>query len=399
VSSLAERIVVSVLLLVACGIVVAGQQQPTVFRSVADALVVEAQVVDGTGAPITGLTAADFSVDIAGRTRRVAWVDWVPFDGEASATPPTAQGAPPGTQVETPRRIFVLAVDEFSFTDEQRGPFLADARQFVTGLPPSDFVGLLGFPASQTFINPTRNRETVLAALGPALGVRTPPTTRFHFSPSEIIDASAGDREVINRIRDRECPPMDPACPSAIRTEARSVGAYLEATATQSLNGLVSLFKALAGVPGRKHVIVLSGGMLMTDRTGGHPDISTIAQTAGREAAAANVALYVLHADTHMLDQMNVRRGRGGQSADVRDSAQMAQGLDMLTGAAGGLLINVSAGTSESAYARVLRETRGVYLIGVEMEARERDGRTHAVRVSVTQSGATVRHRTTMVVK
>ena len=44
----------------------------------------------------------------------------------------------------------------------------------------------------------------------------------------------------------------------------------------------------------------------------------------------------------------------------------MGQGLEMIAGKAGGVLLRVEAGTGESAFGRVLRETSAYYLLGVE---------------------------------
>jgi len=61
-------------------------------------------------------------------------------------------------------------------------------------------------------------------------------------------------------------------------------------------------------------------------------------------------------------------------------------------------LINVSAGTSECAFSRVLRETAAYYILGVEPEARDRDGKLHYIEVSVPGHKSTVRHRTTITI-
>ena len=65
---------------------------------------------------------------------------------------------------------------------------------------------------------------------------------------------------------------------------------------------------------------------------------------------------------------------------------------------AGGALLRVEAGTGETAFNRVLRETSAYYLLGVEPEELDRDGKTHFLRVSVKPRGITVRVRTQVVV-
>jgi len=382
----------------------AQEQRPT-FRSVTDLLVVETQVVDGDGSPIPSLGPEAFEVKVGGKIRTVVSADLVEYaTGAAAMVGRTPRELTPIRPSMAPRaedgRLFVIAVDEHSFSDHQLLPMVQEARRFLGKLQPQDAVGVFGFPTSRTAVNPTRDHAAVLAALGPALGVRTRPESNYHLSSSELIDISAGDSAVTGRVQDRECAVMDRACRGGVVQEAKFLGSYYEAQARQSMNGLRSLFKSLAAVPGRKTVVLLSGGLLSSDRIGGRPEISMVVKDAGREAAEANATLYVLHADSHFSDLMSVRAGRGARAPDIRDTSQMVEGLDYLAGAANGHLINVSAGTAEYAFDRVIRETAAYYILGVATEARDRDGKTHFISVKVKEpKGATVRHRNSMVIK
>jgi len=75
--------------------------------------------------------------------------------------------------------------------------------------------------------------------------------------------------------------------------------------------------------------------------------------------------------------------------------------LDRFSAAAGGARIHVPVGAGEFAFERVLRETSGVYLLGVEPQDADRDGRPRKLRVRLTRSAAgdaIVRHRRWVVV-
>ncbi|HUR20768.1 MAG TPA: VWA domain-containing protein [Vicinamibacterales bacterium] len=393
------------LVLLAAVVATHAQDQRPTFRSVTDLLIVETQVVDGDGKPIVALGPEAFEVKVGNKLRSVVSADLVQYAaGSNAAVPRQRLEAAPVQGSLVPRaedgRLYVIAVDEHSFSDHQLLPIVQEARRFVGKLQPQDTVGVFGFPTGRTSVNPTRDRSVVLAALGPALGVRTRPDSTYHFSPSEIIDISAGDAAVISRVYARECGPNDRACAGGIVQEAKFLGSYYEAQARQSMNGLRSLFKTLAAVPGRKTIVLLSGGLLSSDRIGGRPEISIVVKDAGRQAAEANATLYVIHADTHFDDTMSVRAGRGARAPDIRDTGQMAEGLDYLAGAANGHLINVRAGTAEYAFDRVIRETAAYYILGVAIEPRDRDGKTHFISVKVKEPrGLTVRHRASMVVK
>jgi hypothetical protein len=80
--------------------------------------------------------------------------------------------------------------------------------------------------------------------------------------------------------------------------------------------------------------------------------------------------------------------GSGSVPSFMRDPGVMGAGLERFTGVAGGALIRVQSGSGDPAFGRVLRETSAYYLLGVEPEDRERDGRPHYISVEVKRRGA-----------
>jgi hypothetical protein len=80
--------------------------------------------------------------------------------------------------------------------------------------------------------------------------------------------------------------------------------------------------------------------------------------------------------------------------SQTRDSQLTALGLQRLAGEAGGSYIHIAAGSGDIAFDRVLKETSAYYLLGVQPESVDRDGRLHYIRVKVDSKGATVRART-----
>ena len=69
-------------------------------------------------------------------------------------------------------------------------------------------------------------------------------------------------------------------------------------------------------------------------------------------------------------------------------------GLEAVAGNAGGTVIRVQGTSPDVAFDRVLSETSGHYLLGVESIADDRDGQPHTIRVKVKRGGAEVRSRT-----
>jgi hypothetical protein len=147
-------------------------------------------------------------------------------------------------------------------------------------------------------------------------------------------------------------------------------------------------------------------------------------KTAGKYAAAADATLYVLHVDDTYLNTYSATapmarsingKADGGASnpmsglpdapntsiratdrflSQARDSQLTALGLQRLAGEAGGSYIHIAAGSGDIAFDRVLKETSAYYLLGVQPESADRDGRLHFIRVKVDSKGATVRART-----
>jgi hypothetical protein len=66
------------------------QEPPPAFRTGVDLVIIDVQVVAAQGKPVPGLTAAQFAVSIAGRTRRVVLAEFVHADeGPINRTPRT----------------------------------------------------------------------------------------------------------------------------------------------------------------------------------------------------------------------------------------------------------------------------------------------------------------------
>ena len=72
--------------------------------------------------------------------------------------------------------------------------------------------------------------------------------------------------------------------------------------------------------------------------------------------------------------------------------------LDQFSGASGGALFPVLMGTGDLQLRRVLTETSASYLLGVEPEAADRDGRLRQLKIKVDKDKVTVRSRSWVVI-
>jgi VWFA-related protein len=371
---------------------------PTFFAGVG-VVSVDVHVLDSSGRPVDGLTMKDFEVWFDGRKRKVVSATLLRHADETMASSP-ARRAPVMTPGRMPygTRLYVIAVDEGSFPMASVRPAMQAVARFVTRLAADDMVGLYVFPIQPRQINLTHDHAAVARALETVTGLREWPIGEFELTVSEIIDITAGDALSFDRIRTRECTdPADASCPDRLRSEAHVKAAYFEAQAAQSVSAFGMLLASLNALPGRKTVLLLSGGLLASDRTGGRPDVMGMLRGAADQAEASNTHLFVVHVDNSLFDSLASGVRSRSQSdrfeSMFRDRDATARGLDFIAGYAGGALLRIEAGTGDHVFDRVLRETSAHYLIGVESAQNDRDGRTHAIRVRVNAKGATVRHR------
>jgi VWFA-related protein len=374
------------------------------FKAGVERILVDVQVVDNQGRPITALKADDFEVRIDQQVRTIASVEFIraaALDTAAGgATTSKSEPVAPTTDTAAPGgRDFILAVDESSFGTRYAPAAVRAAKGFVGRLAPADRVGVYLYPVSKSSFSLTPDHSAVLKELDGVVGTLDPPSSKYHLSKSEVIDIEAGDPDVLNRVLRRECSPRDTAfCKPQVIAESHAEAMMFENQVAQSMGGLRTLFTALRQDPKRKTVVIVSGGLLAADRIGARPDVSGIITTLGEDAARASATIYVLHMDSSFLEAFSAANGGGAPTSLLRDQSISGGGLDRLAGTSGGTLVHVEPGAEDRAFQRILRETSAYYLLGVEPLDRDRDGKPHYISVKVKIHGADVRSRRTVII-
>ena len=115
----------------------------------------------------------------------------------------------------------------------------------------------------------------------------------------------------------------------------------------------------------------------------------------GALAAAARTSVYAFRLEDHLND---VTRSRGSISPAFAadDRRERRNGLETLAASTRGALFEL-VGTGTNIFERMTAELSGYYLLGVEPDARDQDGKAHPLKVDVGRSGLTVRaHRAMM---
>ena len=372
------------------------EQPPPRIRVTVEVVPVDVQVLDRAGQPVPALGPEKFTVTINGKRRRVISAEQIRTDTNDEGAS-SFNGGPLST---APKRVIMIAVDCVSFDATGSRDAIQSVAEFVRTLQQDDYVGLSAYP-NGAFLAPTMDHAAVLRALNTVVGQRDGPGTgRFNLRPTEIIDASrdvpAGTGPTLDALFQRECgDDIGPNCRTMLVNEITSTALYYEGQSTASLGMLRNLLMQMQAYPGRKTVLLVSGGMVASDTPGGRPDLGSLGMQVGREAATANTAIYTLFVDTSLHDTYGAetRKGERTSTNRSRDTAVLARWLEQFTGTAGGALFSVTVGNAASALSRIQSELSSYYLLGVEPGDEDRDGRTHEVAVKTTQSNVTVRGR------
>jgi VWFA-related protein len=371
------------------------QDKPAPIRVSVDVVAVDVQVIDRSGHPIPDLGPDKFTVTINGKRRRVLTAERVGGDSGENAITSSSGGSS-----YLKGRVIVIAVDCGSFDATASRGVIQAARHFIEKLAPDDYVGLSAYPNGPK-VDPTTDHAAVVRALEKVVGQRDlAERTQFKVRPSEIVDITReltrGGGPTLDTVVARECgDPPDPFCRQRFITDVQLNALYLEGEGTASLGMLRSLVADMATFTGRKTLLLISGGMIASDTPGGRPDLSELGIQVGKAAAVANTAIYTLYLDDTFLERFSAQTRLADRSVAnwARDSALMGRWLEQFTGAAGGALFSVQVGNAETALARIRTELSSYYLLSIEPEDADRDGRTHEISVKTTQANATIRGR------
>ena len=323
---------------VAIGLVSLFLQQPQtpVFRGGADVVVATVQVTNRDGAAIEGLTLADFSLKVDGKLRRIASVDFQRID---DARPAASAGGASSTLSMGPSvtaQSFVLVVaDPAMMRPESSRPLFDQAADFVAKLAPAHAVGLMLLPASRPQFPFSENRQPVVAALKRQLG-------------------SLGARTV----------------PTAADTMA-------------SMPGIEAAIDTLRALDGRRTMIFLSDVLPGPDGTTealNHPLMAAL-----RRAADAGVVIHTI--TTRPSAQFDV----GRRTSAPLPSANRGM-LALLSDQTGGLFLERGSNGS-IVLPQVARLLSAQYVLSFNVEAGDKDGKSHKIDVKVDRKNVDVRFR------
>jgi VWFA-related protein len=384
------------LLLVASHLAVASAHQKPTFRSGVEVILIDVNVVDRSHMPVSNLTADDFIVSVDHRRRKVVSAQFLRYDVRMMGTADLAPTHAPGTSAPSdvapgpsPARNVLIVVDTDSMEPGDGLLLRREAGRLIDRLAPDDRVGVVTIPRMKSEVTLTKDRVRVKAELATVItGAARYRSPKYRIGLYEAF-AAERDPDVLTSIQARECPSRDAWCRRDVATEVRKVQMEEHLRGERSLRALRDLGLALEKVAGPKTVLLVSGG---TPRPDGAP--GAWYSLIGDAFAAAQVFLYTLYVEQPEFGQVKY----GASPTGAQDLQADLEGIENATSAAGGTLME-AIGTWDRYFDRILTELSGSYLLGIEVEPADRDGRPHQVSVKVQRGGVGIRARAKYVIQ
>ncbi len=321
------------------------------------------------------------------KPRSVVSAEWVPLAAAAAETR-TLPRVPEGytsNESSTGGRLIAIAVDEPHIRPGGAQAVLAAANAFIDRLSPSDRIAAVSLGLGNSATPFIADRARVKEAIGRMAGQRdTIKISSITVTGTEALEISDGNRLTADQVVARECSGLRPGsaqlaqCRQDVETEALMLGDQLKRASQMTTRGLRDVLTAMQALDGPKTLILMSEGFGLTD--------DGMANELAALAAATRTSIYALKLDNQLFEITN-SRAPVYEPLSVRND-----GLEALTAAARGALYIVS-GTGSQLFANIESELSGYYLLGVQSDPTDRDGKGHAIRIDVSRRGATVRTR------
>ncbi|MFA5908379.1 MAG: VWA domain-containing protein [Vicinamibacterales bacterium] len=370
------------------------QPQPPIFRAGIELVSVDVAALDTNGRQVTDLTIADFQVEVDGDRRQVVSAEYVrsvdPLrvigaPRKVAAAPDetffssNSKGAPLG-------RLVLLLIDQGNIRTGAARAAMNSAKKFVDTLTPEDRVAVVAVPGPGELVDFTTDHDKVREALLRIVGSGEPVQFRFNLSVTEALAVYLrSDLQLAVEVIMRECGRLPASeaerCEREVEQDAGQIVGEVRHRTQASVNGMRAVLKGLGGIEGPKSVILISEGLTF-ESLGGESDELASA------AADSRATIDILLLDVPRFDvSQSARPNTPRQDRDLQ-----VTGLELLAGAARGSLYRINT-SAEYAFDRISRALDGFYLLGVESQAADRNGRRHRISVKTPRRGVTIRSR------
>jgi VWFA-related protein len=369
---------------------------PQRFKSSVDVVQVDVSAIDSDGKPIVGLTAEDFELRVDGKVRPISSVQFVSVPSAIPSSRPPSHGLPPSYTSNASAaggRLIMVVVDRSSIATGRGKAAIEAASRFVGQLNSADRVALASIPDGPQ-VAFTADHALVQRRIREIDGTAVASLGEHNLGISDAMVFERKNDLAMSAVYERECGSPSTGtggrgggqsdvlvCMNAVRSEATVIAADARERARHSIRGLKALLDGLPPSQTPKMLVLISEG-LVVDR-----EINELAWLDAK-AAAAHVTIYSLLLESSATDASQ----RRPEAQAAANRALREQGLDRIAQATRGDVFRVMS-NSDFAFERLAHELSGYYLLGFEPDARDREGRPHAIEVAVKRRGVTVRSR------
>jgi VWFA-related protein len=365
------------------------------FTSSIDVVQVDVSAIDGSGRPVTGLTAADFELRVDGRARSISSVQFVSVPPKVELRRGSSD-AVPATYVSNADlaggRLIMVVVDRSSIATGRGKSAIEAASRFVGQLNAADRVALASIPDGPQ-VTFTADHALVQRRIHEIDGTATPEIGEHNLG---ILDAMVFERKsdaAMETIYERECGNPQSGggrgggqsdllvCKNAVRSEATVIANDARNRARTTIQGLKTLLDSMPPSQTPKMMVLISEGLVV------QRDLAQLSWLEAK-AAAAHVTIYSLLLERSQTDAAQ----RRPELDPAGNRAVQEQGLEFIAQATRGDVFHVLS-NSDFAFQRLALELSGYYLLGFEPDERDRTGTAHTINVAVKRRGVTVRSR------
>lgn len=414
----------------------ARQTPSEVFRDRVDVRVLnlEIAVQDAQGRHVSGLGPEDFRILVDGEPVPIRYFSEIE-NGRATAVPEGSETDPAISSGERVGRSYVVFIDEFFSLPEDRDAVIEALIGDLEGLEPGDQMAIVAWDGrelaklSHWSSSSSHLRSVLRAALDrPADGrsrwieqspVGTPNTRGRESSIAQNRRHRIGAIVMSDAALDNDLDTV-PDVESMRELDLRMTVERLERQMHSATSAAAGTLRAFASAPGRKIMLLLSGGWphspaeLLADNAPTELlDFFTDSEAVfGHLPVAANRLGFTIYSidvpdSTMRGSATSMTEGSGGfqsdqestpqdanpiaTGTDMRKGMQMRQTLERLSRPTGGRVL--TAGDRTEALSMVARDTSSYYWIGFTPSWQE-DDRAREIRVEMRTEGLRARTRT-----
>jgi VWFA-related protein len=358
-------------------------QTPPVIRAGVDQVVIDVIVTDALGRPVTGLTAADFTLRERGDAQMIATFTEVGSPVPATSPAATTAGAPSAPVPSQPEGLYVLVLDDYHTPLDETARVRAAALTFVDRFAVrGDRIGVLttsGLGGSRA--DPTTDhgavREAIVKFVGGAGGLPPLRVSRGRTEPGRNADRMAATSTSVFNYD-------DPTADANAERVSRGRDVFRK---------LGQVADVLRKAPGqRKAVLYFSRGVVIPPNND-HGLLAMMDETIGA-AARANVAIYAFDPKGLSHIDPNALRGNGSDlgetmGAQTREQILADAMLRTVAERTGGVAA-IDRNDIALSFGRVVQDSRHYYLLGYSSTNTKRDGTFRSVDVAVQRPGLRV---------